>query len=86
MPLQVAEPLDSTRLKGLKLGLVGDHQYVNAGLAIALCCTWLKRMGYHDLYMEQMVCMLTINLCTFSYYKTCSEIIFLVLDWIELSA
>ncbi|KAI3783440.1 hypothetical protein L1987_42522 [Smallanthus sonchifolius] len=44
--LQVAYPLDSKLLNGLDLGLVGDHQYVNAGLAIKLCSTWLQNTGH----------------------------------------
>ncbi|KAI3757902.1 hypothetical protein L6452_05446 [Arctium lappa] len=46
VPLQVANPLDSKLLNGLHLGLVGDHQYINAGLAIKLCSTWLQRTGH----------------------------------------
>lgn len=46
VPLQVANPLDSKLLNGLHLGLVGDHQYLNAGLAIKLCSTWLQRTGH----------------------------------------
>lgn len=45
VPLQVASPLDPHLLSGLSLGLEGEHQYVNAGLAIALCSTWLQRTG-----------------------------------------
>ncbi|KAL8232031.1 hypothetical protein R6Q57_001809 [Mikania cordata] len=44
--LQIANPLDSKLLNGLNLGLVGDHQYVNAGLAIKLCSTWLQNTGH----------------------------------------
>ncbi|XP_058748154.1 folylpolyglutamate synthase-like [Vicia villosa] len=44
--LQVAPPLDAKLLNGLTLGLEGEHQYLNAGLAIALCSTWLKRTGH----------------------------------------
>ncbi|CAL5190047.1 unnamed protein product [Lathyrus oleraceus] len=46
VPLQVAPPLDAKLLNGLTLGLEGEHQYLNAGLAIALCSTWLKRTGH----------------------------------------
>ncbi|KAL3521143.1 hypothetical protein ACH5RR_019292 [Cinchona calisaya] len=45
VPLQVAAPLDPELLSGLPLGLEGEHQFVNAGLAIALCSTWLQRTG-----------------------------------------
>ncbi|XP_024976456.1 folylpolyglutamate synthase isoform X8 [Cynara cardunculus var. scolymus] len=54
VPLQVANPLDSKLLNGLHLGLVGDHQYVNAGLAIKLCSTWLQRTGHLEAdFMDQ---------------------------------
>uniref|UniRef100_A0A1D1Y9J7 Folylpolyglutamate synthase n=2 Tax=Anthurium amnicola TaxID=1678845 RepID=A0A1D1Y9J7_9ARAE len=42
IPLQIAQPLCIGSLKGQKLGLDGEHQYVNAGLAVALCRTWLQ--------------------------------------------
>ncbi|KAF2318906.1 hypothetical protein GH714_011582 [Hevea brasiliensis] len=54
VPLQVAQPLDSNLLNGLKLGLEGEHQYVNAGLAIALSFKWLQRTGHLEIsYLEQ---------------------------------
>ncbi|ANM65303.1 DHFS-FPGS homolog D [Arabidopsis thaliana] len=42
--LQVVEPLDSSQ----RLGLQGEHQYLNAGLAVALCSTFLKEIGIED--------------------------------------
>ncbi|KAJ9175780.1 hypothetical protein P3X46_014296 [Hevea brasiliensis] len=54
VPLHVAPPLDSNLLNGLKLGLEGEHQFVNAGLAIALSSKWLKRTGHLEAtYLEQ---------------------------------
>ncbi|XP_027940833.1 folylpolyglutamate synthase isoform X2 [Vigna unguiculata] len=54
VPLQVVTPLDAKLLNGSSLGLEGEHQYVNAALAIALCFTWLKRTGHvGDIYLEQ---------------------------------
>ncbi|GMH15374.1 hypothetical protein Nepgr_017215 [Nepenthes gracilis] len=51
--LQVAPPLDFNLLNGLQLGLDGEHQYVNAGLAVALCSTWLHRNGHLEYpYLE----------------------------------
>ncbi|KAL3652182.1 Folylpolyglutamate synthase [Castilleja foliolosa] len=44
--LQVVAPLDPIRLSGVHLGLEGEHQYVNAGLAISLCSNWLHRTGH----------------------------------------
>ncbi|XP_050250612.1 folylpolyglutamate synthase-like isoform X1 [Quercus robur] len=44
--LQVVPPLDANLLNGIKLGLEGEHQYLNAGLAVALCSTWLQRTGH----------------------------------------
>ncbi|XP_031486236.1 folylpolyglutamate synthase isoform X2 [Nymphaea colorata] len=46
IPLQVAMPLDPNRFADLKLGLAGDHQYTNAGLAISLCQCWIQRTGH----------------------------------------
>ncbi|XP_019100349.1 PREDICTED: folylpolyglutamate synthase-like isoform X3 [Camelina sativa] len=42
--LQVVEPLDSSQ----RLGLQGEHQYLNAGLAVALCSTFLKEIGIEE--------------------------------------
>lgn len=46
--LQVAPLLDVTLLNGQRLALDGEHQYLNAGLAIALCSTWLERAGHYE--------------------------------------
>ncbi|GMN41418.1 hypothetical protein TIFTF001_010640 [Ficus carica] len=46
VPLQVVQPLDANLLNGLRLGLDGEHQYLNAGLAAALCSSWLQRTGH----------------------------------------
>ncbi|KAA8539676.1 hypothetical protein F0562_026368 [Nyssa sinensis] len=52
--LQVATPLDTNLLSGLHLGLDGEHQYLNAGLAVALCSTWLQRTGHLEVnYLER---------------------------------
>ncbi|KAK2651949.1 hypothetical protein Ddye_011805 [Dipteronia dyeriana] len=45
VPLKVADLLDDEKLKGLKLSLSGDHQLINAGLAVSLCKSWLRRTG-----------------------------------------
>ncbi|RYR26215.1 hypothetical protein Ahy_B02g060410 [Arachis hypogaea] len=56
VPLQVVNPLDPSLLNGLRLGLEGEHQYLNAGLAVALCSTWLKRTGHlGDTNLEKSV-------------------------------
>ncbi|KAE8724343.1 putative glycosyltransferase [Hibiscus syriacus] len=44
--LQVAHPIDASSLNGMKLALEGEHQYLNAGLAVALCTAWLQRTGH----------------------------------------
>ncbi|KAK1299374.1 Folylpolyglutamate synthase [Acorus calamus] len=44
--LQVAPPFNIDLLNGQRLGLDGEHQLLNAGLAIALCHTWLSRTGH----------------------------------------
>ncbi|KAA3478285.1 folylpolyglutamate synthase [Gossypium australe] len=51
--LQVAHPLDANLLNGLKLALEGEHQYLNAGLAVALCSTWLQRTGHPIINFNQ---------------------------------
>ncbi|XP_042503602.1 folylpolyglutamate synthase-like isoform X2 [Macadamia integrifolia] len=54
VPLQIVMPLDISLLNGLELGLVGEHQYINAGLAIALCRTWLQKTGHLEgTYLDQ---------------------------------
>ncbi|KAG1371750.1 putative Folylpolyglutamate synthase [Cocos nucifera] len=45
IPLHVVSPLDSGALKDQHLGLDGEHQYINAGLAISLSRAWLKETG-----------------------------------------
>ncbi|KAL8171558.1 hypothetical protein V2J09_023362 [Rumex salicifolius] len=53
--LQVAGSLDVNLLKGVQLGLHGEHQYVNAGLAVALCSTWLHKTGHVEFpHIDQM--------------------------------
>ncbi|XP_023533514.1 folylpolyglutamate synthase-like isoform X2 [Cucurbita pepo subsp. pepo] len=52
--LTVVPSLDPELLQGHKLGLEGEHQYLNARLAIALSSTWLHRTGHSNLsYKEQ---------------------------------
>ncbi|RCV46936.1 hypothetical protein SETIT_9G571100v2 [Setaria italica] len=46
--LQVADPLEPYHLKGHHLGLHGEHQYINAGLAVALASMWLEKQGHKD--------------------------------------
>ncbi|VVA95503.1 unnamed protein product [Arabis nemorensis] len=42
--VQVVEPLDTSH----RLGLQGEHQYLSAGLAVALCSTFLQEIGIED--------------------------------------
>jgi hypothetical protein len=52
----VTAPLDAKLLNGLKLGLEGEHQYVNAGLSVALCSTWLNVNGHlEETLLKQIV-------------------------------
>ncbi|XP_010554637.1 PREDICTED: folylpolyglutamate synthase isoform X2 [Tarenaya hassleriana] len=51
--LQVVKPLDTSLLNGQTLGLEGEHQYINAGLAVSLCSTWLTKTG-NDLVWEKI--------------------------------
>ncbi|CAN6314318.1 unnamed protein product [Urochloa humidicola] len=46
--LQVADPLEPFHLKDQHLGLHGEHQYINAGLAVALASKWLEKEGHKD--------------------------------------
>ncbi|CAO2822272.1 unnamed protein product [Amaranthus hypochondriacus] len=43
IPLEVVQPLSSEELNGIQLSLAGDHQFVNASLAVSLCKCWLRR-------------------------------------------
>ncbi|KAL5137929.1 Folylpolyglutamate synthase [Glycine soja] len=45
VPLEVTEPFDCKQIKGLELGLSGDHQFYNAALAVSLSRCWLQRTG-----------------------------------------
>lgn len=45
VPLEVVAPLDRRNLNGAELSLSGDHQFTNAGLAVALCKSWLQSTG-----------------------------------------
>lgn len=54
MPLEVAAPLDYKRLNGLNLSLSGDHQFINAGLAISLCKCWLQVTGNWKKLLENV--------------------------------
>lgn len=52
--LQVTASLSVNSLNGQHLGLDGEHQYLNAGLAVALCSTWLQRTGHSKAnYLEE---------------------------------
>ncbi|PRQ44926.1 putative tetrahydrofolate synthase [Rosa chinensis] len=44
VPLEVVAPLDCKQMDG-KLSLAGDHQFINAGLAVSLSKCWLQRTG-----------------------------------------
>jgi hypothetical protein len=46
--IRVVPPLDPRQLEDQPLGLHGEHQYMNAGLAVALANTWLERQGHLD--------------------------------------
>ncbi|KAK6945220.1 hypothetical protein RJ641_026322 [Dillenia turbinata] len=48
VPLEITPPLGNKKLDGLKLSLAGDHQFINAGLAVSLCKCWLQSTGNWD--------------------------------------
>lgn len=63
------QPLDAALLNGQPLGLQGDHQLVNAALAVALVRTWLQKTGHEDLIsldrndiVSHYTCTLYINI------------------------
>ncbi|CAN7037369.1 unnamed protein product [Brassica rapa subsp. trilocularis] len=43
--LEVVQPLTARQLSGQKLGIDGEHQYLNAHLAVSLASTWLQQIG-----------------------------------------
>lgn len=43
-----APPLETYEADDLQLGLAGDHQRINASLAVALCRSWAKKRGSED--------------------------------------
>ena len=46
IPLEIAPPLESCDdPSAISLGLAGDHQRINAALAVALCQRWTQRAG-----------------------------------------
>ncbi|KAL6581020.1 Folylpolyglutamate synthase [Orobanche minor] len=52
--LQVVPSLDPSLLRGLHLGLEGEHQYLNAALATSLCSTWLHSTSHIGInYLNQ---------------------------------
>lgn len=55
IPLEEASPLSSKMLNGRHLGLAGDHQFVNSGLAVELCRCWLQRTGHQNLFPNDIV-------------------------------
>ncbi|KZV14589.1 folylpolyglutamate synthase [Dorcoceras hygrometricum] len=54
VPLEVVGPLDHKKLNGVLLSLSGDHQFINAGLAVALCKCWLQRTGHRADFEENL--------------------------------
>ncbi|CAA7405886.1 unnamed protein product [Spirodela intermedia] len=46
IPLTIVSPLYLEQLEGGRLGLAGDHQLINAGLAVSLCRHWLHIKGH----------------------------------------
>ncbi|GAB2267169.1 hypothetical protein Dimus_002153 [Dionaea muscipula] len=56
VPLEIVPPISCGKLDGLKLSLAGDHQRVNAALAIALCRSWLQRTQTWEKLLPNGVC------------------------------
>ncbi|CAN6719110.1 unnamed protein product [Malus baccata var. baccata] len=56
VPLGVVPPLECEKMDGFKLSLSGDHQSINAGLAVALSKCWLQRTGnWEKLFRKQEI-------------------------------
>lgn len=62
VPLEVVAPLDHSTLKGTELSLSGDHQLTNAGLAVALCKSWLQSTGNWGKLFQHVSYILTLFL------------------------
>ena len=65
VPLEVIAPLDLKKLDGITLGLSGDHQLVNAGLAVSLSRCWLQRTGNWDKLFPNVCLLLLVSLKPF---------------------
>ncbi|GAB2229457.1 hypothetical protein Droror1_Dr00023600 [Drosera rotundifolia] len=50
--------LDPKFLNGSHLGLSGEHQYINAGLAVALSTSWLQQTGHLKVLSPDMISLL----------------------------
>ncbi|XP_039129400.1 folylpolyglutamate synthase [Dioscorea cayenensis subsp. rotundata] len=56
--LQIVSPMNIELLKGQQLGLHGEHQNINAGLAVALSSTWLKKTGHAEgMNLDETACL-----------------------------
>ncbi|KAL9274278.1 Folylpolyglutamate synthase-like protein [Drosera capensis] len=53
--VQVVPPLDPKFLNGSQLGLSGEHQYINGGLAVVLCTNWLRQTGHLEVLSPDMI-------------------------------
>ncbi|KAL9248717.1 Folylpolyglutamate synthase-like protein, partial [Drosera capensis] len=51
-------PLDPKFLNGSQLGLSGEHQYINAGLVVALCTSWLRQTGHLEVLSPDTISLL----------------------------
>ena len=77
--LQVADPLKPHQLKDQHLGLQGEHQYINAGLAVALASTWLEKQGHVDrMPLNHTVSL--VSSCNFSPKKMVRSFVHLLLN------
>ena len=63
--LEVVQPLTARQLSGQKLGLDGEHQYLNARLAVSLASTWLQQIG--NLEVPTLTQMVSCSFAPFVY-------------------
>ena len=83
--MEVAPSLEDYGLHNLPLGLGGEHQRVNAALAVALCKQWMMARAHSEhttelqkvvhLLIIPVVTMLSIQIyiCTLEEYTYCTN-------------
>lgn len=68
-----APPLETYEADDLQLGLAGDHQRINASLAVALCRSWAKKRGSED-HIAMVESVSSTSLCLKAVGNICPRI------------